>query len=145
LATGVEVLMRVLVRSRVPGGERLPDVLIELAQERTTVRSLIRAAVEEQVRCWSVDRASCRRLLDRQYLTDAEVRAQAATGVVRLPVHLEPEPDVEVEVARAWRAFERNAFALFVGGAQANGLDDELVLRLGEPVVFVRLTALAGG
>lgn len=137
--------MQVEVRSRIPGGERLPDVLVELAQERTTVRGLIRAAVEEQVRCWRGDVARCRALLDRQYLTDAEVRAQAATGVVRMPARVELEPDVEAEVTRAWRAFDRGAFALFVGGVQAGGLDDEIVLRLGEPVVFVRLTALAGG
>jgi hypothetical protein len=137
--------MRVEVRSRVPGGERLPDVLVELARERTTVRALIRAAVEEQIRAWRGDQTRCRALLDRQYLTDAEVRAQAATGVVRLPDRAETEPDVEAEVARAWRAFERGAFALFVGGSQADALDDEIVLRLGEPVVFVRLTALVGG
>ncbi len=137
--------MRVEVRSRVPGGERLPDVLVELAQERTTVRELIRAAVAEQVRAWHGDRARCRAMLDRQYLTDAEVRAQAATGVVRLPGRAEADPDAEAEVARAWRAFEAGAFALFVNGGQADALDEEIVLRLGEPVVFVRLTALAGG
>lgn len=137
--------MRVEVRSRVPGGQRLPDVLVELAQERTTVRALIRAAVAEQVRSWQGDQVRCRAMLDRQYLTDAEVRAQAATGVVRLPGRADAEPDVEAEVARAWRAFERGAFALFVNGVQADTLDEEIVLRLGEPVVFVRLTALAGG
>jgi hypothetical protein len=61
-----------------------------------------------------------------------EVRIQATTGVVRLPARVEAEPDVEAEVARAWRSFE-------------GGLDDEVVMRLGEPVVFVRRTALAGG
>ncbi len=137
--------MQVEVRSRIPGGDRLPDVLVELAQERTTVRELIGAAVAEQVRAWQVDSARCRTLLDRQYLTDDDIRAQAATGVVRLPDRSQAVPDVEAEVARAWRAFERGAFALFVGGRQVDVLDEEIVLRLGEPVVFVRLTALVGG
>ncbi|MFC7761859.1 hypothetical protein ACFQY4_30280 [Catellatospora bangladeshensis] len=141
----MEATMRVEVRSRVPGGERLPDVLIELARERTTVRELIRAAVAEQVRAWRGDHSRCRAMLDRQYLTDAEVRAQAATGVVRLPGRAEADPDPDAEVARAWRAFEAGAFALFVNGVQADALDEEIVLRLGEPVVFVRLTALVGG
>ena len=137
--------MRVEVRSRVPGGERLPDVLIELARERTTVRDLIRAAVAEQVRAWRGDHSRCGALLDRQYLTDTEVRAQAARGVVRLPGRAEADPDPDAEVARAWRAFEAGAFALFVNGVQADALNEEIVLRLGEPVVFVRLTALVGG
>ncbi|GAB4051198.1 hypothetical protein [Catellatospora paridis] len=138
-------MVQVEVRSRIPGGDRLPDVLVELAQERTTVRELVRAAVAEQVRAWQADSSRCRALLDRQYLTDDDIRAQAATGVVRLPDRQHGEPDVEAEVARAWRAFERGAFALFVGGRQVDLLDEEIVLRLGEPIVFVRLTALVGG
>ncbi|MFC7244182.1 hypothetical protein ACFQO7_17045 [Catellatospora aurea] len=137
--------MRVEVRSRVPGGDRLPDVLVELAQEQTTVRELIRAAVAEQVRAWQADGSRCRALLDRQYLTDEDIRAQAATGVVRLPDRQQAAPDVEAEVARAWSAFERGTFALFVGGRQLDLLDEQIVLHLGEPVVFVRLTALVGG
>ncbi|MEU8074978.1 hypothetical protein AB0B31_05965 [Catellatospora citrea] len=137
--------MQVEVRSRIPGGDRLPDVLVELAQAQTTVRELIRAAVAEQIQAWQADRLRCRALLDRQYLTDDDIRAQAATGVVRLPDRQLAEPDVDAEVARAWRAFERGAFALFVGGRQVDLLDEEVVLRLGEPVVFVRLTALVGG
>ncbi|GAA2399097.1 hypothetical protein Cme02nite_07940 [Catellatospora methionotrophica] len=137
--------MRVEVRSRVPGGDRLPDVLVELAQERTTVRELIRAAVAEQVRAWQADSSRCRALLDRQYLTDDDIRAQAATGVVRLPDRQHGVPDADAEVTRAWRAFERGTFALFIGGRQVDLLDEQVVLRLGEPVVFVRLTALVGG
>lgn len=137
--------MRVEVRSRIPGGDRLPDVLVELAREQTTVRELIRAAVAEQVRAWQADSARCRALLDRQYLTDEDIRAQSGTGVIRMPDRQTVAPDVEAEVARAWRAFERGTFALFVGGRQLDLLDDEIVLRLGEPVVFVRLTALVGG
>ncbi|MEU8006804.1 hypothetical protein AB0B66_37075 [Catellatospora sp. NPDC049111] len=137
--------MRVEVRSRVPGGDRLPDVLVELAQEQTTVRELIRAAVAEQVRAWQADGSRCRALLDRQYLTDDDIRAQAATGMIRLPDREPVTPDVEAEVARAWRAFERGTFALFIGGRQHDLLDERIVLRLGEPVVFVRLTALVGG
>lgn len=138
-------MVRVKVRSRVPGGERLPDVLVELAQEHTTVRELIRAAVAEQVRSWQDDSNRCRAMLDRQYLTDADIHAQAATGMVRMPDRSSTAPEVEAEVSRAWRAFERGTFALFVGGRQVDRLDEDITLRLGEPVVFVRLTALVGG
>jgi hypothetical protein len=139
--------VRVQVRSKVPGadGDDLPEVLVDLAASVTTAAELIRLAVEEQVRLLRGDAARCQRALDRQYLSSEDIRAQAATGVVRMPAR-EPEPrDVAAEVARAHRAFERNVFVVFAGGRQLRRLDEEIVLRLDEPVVFLRLTPLAGG
>jgi hypothetical protein len=140
-------VVQVEVRSKLPGvdGDAMPNVLVELASERTTVRDLIRRAVEEQILLLRVDEARCRSALERQYLSAGEVRAQAATGVVRMPQPVPGELDVAEEVARAHRAFERNVFVIFVGGRQVDRLDQEVVLRLGEPVVFLRLTALVGG
>ncbi len=143
-------MMRVQVRGKVPGGggEGLPDVLVDLATEVTTARELIRLAVTEQVRALRGDAARCRRALDRQYLSAEDIREQAATGAVRMPAAVPAAPDeadVAVEVARAQRAFERNAFVVFAGGRQLRQLDEETLLPSGEPVVFLRLTPLAGG
>lgn len=137
--------MRAEVRCRVPGRDAgMPTVLVELSAERTTVRELIRLAVHEQIAELRADAGRCRQLLDRQYLTDAEVAAGAARGAVKMPSAPPGEPDVAQEVERAMRAFGRT-FAVFVGGRQAEHLDDEVTVRLGEPVVFLRLTALTGG
>jgi hypothetical protein len=108
------VSVRVEVRSRAPGavGGGPPDVLVELADERTTAGELFRRAVAEQVRLLAVARAGL---------------------------------DAEAEVGRARRAFERGVFVVFVGGHQVTRLDEEIHLRPGEPVVFLRLTALVGG
>lgn len=140
-------MLQVEVRSKLPGGGGIPNVLVELANERTTARELIRRAVTEQIQVLRGGRDSCRQALDRQYLSADEVRAQAATGVVKLPARGDAagEPDVDDEVARAHRAFERRVFVVFIGGRQVERLDEEVVLRLGEPVVFLRLTALVGG
>jgi hypothetical protein len=89
--------------------------------------------------------ARCRALLDRQYLSAAEVRAQAATGAVKPPPAVRAAPDAATEADRAYRAFERGVFAVLVGGRQVERLDEEVPLRVGEPVVFLRLTALVGG
>ena len=139
--------MLVQVRSKVPGsnGDDLPEVLVGLATEVTTAAELIRLAVEEQVRLLRGDAARCQSALDRQYLSMEDIREQAATGVVRMPARVPAERDVVAEVARAHRAFERNVFVVFAGGRQLRRLDEEIVLRLGEPVVFLRLTPLAGG
>ncbi|MGW5649351.1 hypothetical protein ACWEV3_30190 [Saccharopolyspora sp. NPDC003752] len=135
------------VRSRVPGasGADVPAVLVRLVGDRTTVRELIRHAVEEQIRELRADAARCRRVLDRQYLSNDDLREQTCTGAIRLPRRASADPDVTTEAARAHRAFARGTFVVFVGGRQVVGLDEEVTLRLGEPVVFLRLVALAGG
>ncbi|MEV0088053.1 hypothetical protein [Saccharopolyspora sp. NPDC050642] len=135
------------VRSRVPGasGGDVPAVLVRLVGDRTTVRELIQRAVEEQIRELRADAVRCRRVLDRQYLSNDDLRAQACTGAIRLPRQAPANPDVTTEAARAHRAFARGTFVVFVGGRQVVGLDEEVTLRLGEPVVFLRLVALAGG
>jgi hypothetical protein len=140
-------MVQVQVRSKRPGAndDGLPDVQVDIAPEATTAAELIRLAVEEQVRLLRGDARRCRRALDRQYLSAEDIRAQAASGVVRMPASAPAVPDAAAEVARAHRAFERNLFAVFAGGRQVRRLDEEIVLGLDQPVVFLRLTPLAGG
>lgn len=139
-------MIHVEVRGKVPGadGDGLPDVLVELEADVTTVRELIRLAVGEQVRRLCGDAARCRRALDRQYLSEEDVREQARTGAIRMPAS-PGRPDVDAEVAKALRAFERKVFVVFAGGRQLSGLDEEVPLRTDQPVVFLRLTPLVGG
>ncbi|MEU4428191.1 hypothetical protein AB0F81_46870 [Actinoplanes sp. NPDC024001] len=132
-------MLDIEVRSRVTGtGGDLPPVLVRLAEDRTTARELIRRAVEEQIRSTPATTA-------RMFLSDEELRAQAATGAIRVPRPAPAPPDVAGEVERAQQAFARGTFVIFCGGRQVTGLDEEVTVRLGEPVVFLRLVALAGG
>ena len=136
------------VRGRVPDGDAgMPAVLVELSQERITLRELIRLAVTEQVAELRMNVSRCRQLLDRQYMTDADVAAAAKQGALKMPsrAHMAGELDVDTEVERALRAFGGRTFVVFNGGRQVEHLDDEVIVRLGEPVVFLRLTALVGG
>ncbi|MFI5915268.1 hypothetical protein [Dactylosporangium sp. NPDC051541] len=134
--------MLIEVRSRVPGRDRdeMPVATVEAA-DVVTVGELIAGAVAEQVRLLGGDMRR-RALLDRHYLTDADIREQAAGGAIRPPG---VEPDADVEAARARRAFERGAFVVFAGGRRLEHLDDPVILRAGEPVLFLRLTPLVGG
>jgi hypothetical protein len=140
-------VLEIEVRSRVPGGagEAPPRVLVELESSRTTVRELIRCAVEEQVRQLRFDAVRGRESLDRQYLSDSEIRAQATTGAVRYRSRDTALPDPAEEVDRAHRAFAAGVFVVFAGGRQAIDLEEEVEVRIGEPVVFLRLVPLVGG
>jgi hypothetical protein len=139
-------MVQVQVRGKVPGGDRdgLPDVLVDLEAD-VTAAELIRLAVEEQVRLLRVDAVRCRRALDRQYLSLEEIRHQAAAGAVRMPAATSAVPDTAAEVAKAQHAFVRGVFVVFAGGRQLRQLDEKVLLGPGEPVVFLRLTPLAGG
>jgi hypothetical protein len=135
------------VRSRIPGGagDAPPSVLVKLESSRMSVRELIRCAVEEQVRDRNRLSARGREALDRQYLSDAEIRAQAAGGTIRYRAPEATPLDPTKEVARAHQAFAEGVFVIFSGGRQATGLDDEIEVRVGEPVMFLRLVPLVGG
>jgi hypothetical protein len=134
------------VRSKVPGasGPVLPAVLVELESETVTARELIRRAVLEQIATTRVTKEQARAMLDRQYLLPAEIAAMAATGAVKTPGRV-VDPDPEAEIARAWKAFERQGFVLLCGDRQVHSLDEQLTVRLGEPVTFLRLVPLVGG
>ena len=139
-------MIQVQVRGKVPGGDGdgLPDVLVDLEAD-VTAAELIRLAIEEQVRLLSVDAVRCRRALDRQYLSLEEIRQQAAAGAIRMPANVSAVPDAAAEVAKAQQAFVRGVFVVFAGGRQLRRLDEKVLLGPGEPVVFLRLTPLAGG
>jgi hypothetical protein len=132
-------MVEVEVRSRVTGtsGSR-PPVLVRLPAEQTTARELIRRTVEEQLRLAGGTAPRHRGPL----LSDEEVRVACGAGAVRSP---RAAPTAADEVARAHRAFVRGTFVVYARGRQITGLDEELTVRPGDPVVFLRLVALAGG
>lgn len=134
-------MVTVVVRGRIPGREGLGEIQLDVAPG-LTARDLIASAVATQLSDEGQDWTNYARL----YLTDQEITAMAAEGVVRvLPRNRPPRPSVDLAVERALKSFERRRFVMFVGTTQVSGLDDNLALRDGDRVVFVRLTALAGG
>ena len=144
------------IRSRVVGGSReVPDlepIHLDLLGECITVADLIRRTVEEQVHELTVrrklDSERARRVLDRHYLTPDEVIAQAEAGSVRYPSERKQQPpriDAKVEVRKALHAFQSGAYYVLVDGRQVERLDEEVELRPGSKVSFIRLMPLVGG
>lgn len=144
------------VRSQVFGGQQdsppLAPVFLNLIQEHLTVAELIQQSVEAQVRQLLVQRQlnaqQARRALDRQYLTAAEIAAQAQQGAVRYPAEKAmqvPQIDVKAEVQKATRAFETGGYSIFVNGQQVESLEEKLTLYPNTKVTFLRLMPLVGG
>jgi len=134
--------------------ELIPTVKLTLSGEAITVGELIRRTLIEQISELTVskmlDAVMAREHISRQYLTATEIAAQAESGSVRGPAGPKPTPevpqfDVDREVQKAWRGFERRAFRVVVDGQMPTELEQELVLREDSKVAFMRLTPLVGG
>jgi len=144
----IDVQMR--LGGAAPAAGALGPLRLDLFEEQLTLSALIRSTVEEQVRelrmRHALDWLAIAAVLDRHYLTEAEVAAQAANaGAVRLPSRQPGPLDAELEVRRALAAFERGVVAVFVDGRQLEQLDEVITVRPGTRVVFLRLMPLAGG
>jgi hypothetical protein len=144
-------MVEVTVRSRIPGGAwEVERTGVRITVDSpTTVRQLIADVVAAQIGAQSESDSAddAWRRAARLYLTDAEVRAMAAQGVVRLtapPTRL-PAPDVAAEQRRAVAAFRQGVFVVFAAGRQFTELDESVTLDDGDRPVFLRLTPLAGG
>ncbi len=143
------------VESRIIDGNpqlaKLDPVSVRLTDVRISVQDLIRRVVEEQL--WDLlsrrklGEAEARRILERQYLTQDQVQAQATHGAVKYPRQPSraPQIDVEAEVQRATQAFTDGAYFLVVNGRQVTSLDEGLSLAATSKVTFLRLTPLIGG
>src|SRR5688500_8663039 len=114
-------MVTVEVRSRVVG--RLPsedtpaNVVLNLLHETLTTGELIASTVEEQLRDLMIlrklDAEKAQQILNRQYLTEDEIRQQEKRGFIRLASVKETRVEdisIEAEIAKAQRAFEQKTY-----------------------------------
>lgn len=94
---------------------------VELAEERMTVRELIRRRVV---------------LLASTERPDQRSAARSANAPAEPP---------EVRAEAALRAFAGNGLLVLVGDRQVTDLDEEVELSAGTEVTFLRLVPLVGG
>lgn len=118
-------------------GRTTHSVTLEFPTERTTVRELIRSRVYQEVQDYNRQQPDTFNGLVRP--ADAE---QALNGY-RLKKGR--QIDWKEQYEKACEAFERNGFFILVDDRQAERLDDEIDIRRGTQVSFVRLVPLVGG
>ena len=135
------------------GSPELPPDRFELSFEHnTTVRELIRRTVEENAKAQL--RQSRRELqqemaaISQGALTERQIQEQAAKGKVGMPTAVSfrrklrrSHIDVDAQVRRAWKAFEKRDFLLTVDGRMASELDESIALGIHTKVVFLRTAA----
>ncbi|MDX2074850.1 MAG: hypothetical protein SFZ02_00345 [bacterium] len=144
-------MVTVAVRSRVVGGsnpdDQLSQVALDLLNETLTIAELIAHTVEEQIRDLELQRKldndHIQQILNRQYLTDAEVQAQAQDGAIKMPKVEKRGVDYHIQTAQT--AFQKGVYVIVIDGVQADALDSMVTLKPASKITFLRLTPLVGG
>jgi hypothetical protein len=118
-------------------GETREALSLSLLSDRITVRELIRARVHEEVREYNLRQTEC-----FHGLVQPEETERVLNGYrLKQPRKI----DWEAQYARAVEAFARNGFLILVDDHQPESLDEEIEIRVGTRISFLRLVALVGG
>src|SRR5262245_251145 len=135
------------IRDETATGQSLHEFDLEFLSERVTVRELIRSRVYQEVKDQNV-RAM-------QAVSEPNARARAYRGLVtptdyerELNVRTKREPrqiDWKKQFDVATEAFQRNGFLVLVDDKQTDNLEQEIEIRPGTNVSFVKLVPLVGG
>lgn len=128
--------VEVTVRDETTSGDVLGELALQLESERLTVRELITSRVNAEVR---VHNARGGRTAYRG-LVDPEPHEQRLNPI-RKPRKVDGPAQVEV----ALDAFARGRVLILVDDRQVTELEDQVILRSGSSVSFLKLTPLVGG
>ena len=127
----------VTIYDETTSGERTNGFTLEFLTARVTARELIRRRVYEEVQEYNLPTPEYFRGLVQP--TEAE---QVLNGY---KLRQARKIDWEEQYQRAVEAFERNGFFMLVDNRQVDELDEEIALKIGTEVSFVKLVPLVGG
>lgn len=112
-------------------------LVLDFLTEHVTVREIIRSRVYQEVEDYNRRRPEHFRGLVEP--TNAE---KTLNGY---KLREKREIDWNQQFEAACEAYERNGFLILIDDAQAGELDDEVTLRAGSGVTFLRMVPLVGG
>ena len=119
-------------------GDILNQITIAVKNERTTVKELIAARVEAEVKAYNDKLPEYFNGLIRP--TDAEKTLNGFKLKDR-----KKKIDVEKQVFIAWDAFYKNGYFILIDDQQAQDLEQEVLVNESTEINFVKLTPLVGG
>jgi hypothetical protein len=135
--------MTLTVRDETAAGDTIHSFPLEFPSERITVRELIRERVYQEVQDFNRRNDPVFRGLVQPkgatQVTQKDLRAWSYQLKTRREI------DWKEQFDQAVKAFEKNGFFVLVDDKQTEELDQELVLRRGTEVSFVKLVPLVGG
>ena len=125
------------IRDETTAGQTLHEWSLEFLTDRVTVRELIRSRVYQEVQDYNLKQPEVFRGLVEP--TDAE---RTLNG---FKLRKGRQIDWKQQFDKALKAFEQNRVLILIGDRQAGSLDEEIEVKPGTQVTFLRLVPLVGG
>ncbi|WP_182898891.1 hypothetical protein [Microbispora sp. H10830] len=130
-------MVRVSFVDETTSGERREARHLEISEERTTLREIIRQRILQEV----AEHDATRPEIFRGPVQPGDTERTLNGHPVRAPRRV----DVEEQFARAVEAFGRNGFLVLIDDRQVQDLDAEVTLRMSTEITFLKLVPLVGG
>lgn len=133
-----------VIRDETMTGQAVNELSLDFLTERITVGELIRSRVYQEVKDHNV----------RMAQAEAGAAAPAFRGLVQPgeaeralngPPREKRPIDWQRQFEVATEAFERNGFLILIDDRQARTLEEEIEVKAGTQVSFVKLVPLVGG
>ena len=125
------------IRDETAGGKTLNELTLDILTEKLTVRELIRSRVYQEVQDYN------RKAPEHFRGLVQPIGAEQTLNGFKLKRRRDIDWKKQFELA--CEAFGRNGFFILVDDQQAEDLDDQIELKTGTRVSFVKLTPLVGG
>ena len=114
---------------------------VELINKISTTKDLITELVKINVEKFNkkIDDKDILSIMTNEYIAEA-----ARSGKIGDEVHGDKKANLEKALNTAYLAFEDGLYCIFINDEQSEKLDDNLNLKDGDILTFIRLTMLAG-
>lgn len=119
-------------------GDILNQITIAVKNERTTVKELIAARVEAEVKAYNDKLPEYFKGLIQPNDTEKTLNGFKLKDRNR-------KIDIEKQVLIAWDAFYKNSYFILIDEQQAEDLEQEVLIGKDTTVNFIKLTQLVGG
>ena len=125
------------IRDATASGRPLHEWALEVLTERISVRELIRSRVYQEVQDYN--RSQPDRFRGLIQPSEAEQTLNGDKPPKKRQI------DWKAQFAKATDAFERNQILILLNDKQVESLDEEIEIKPGTTVTFLKLTMLVGG
>ena len=114
---------------------------VELINKISTTKDLITELVKINVEKFNkkIDDKDILSIMTNEYIAEA-----ARSGKIGDEVHGDKKANLEKALDTAYLAFEDGLYCIFVNDEQTEKLEDNLALKDGDVLTFIKLTMLAG-
>ena len=114
---------------------------VELINKISTTKDLITELVKINVEKFNkkIDDKDILSIMTNEYIAEA-----ARSGKIGDEVHGDKKANLEKALDTAYLAFEDGLYCIFINDEQTEKLEDNLALKDGDVLTFIKLTMLAG-